>query len=523
MSSGEGLISLLKSQPELRAGLAAILAAEHGCVCAYYPCRIQELGNLVRHGISCRNAAAVSHIELAPERMRPRMQTAWLRRNRPGPAMTDASLDDCVRLFWNPLNGVFDALQRNAVVYAEEGAGPGGICVIEIDAESILTASEVWWTVTAGRNAASPLNSYDADGLPDDHRFNWVDWPAVYAVDATDEARARYLREAELVVRMPAARPGLHEPLPPALVCRVICAPEMAEPAREQVAAMAIPVETASIFRPASELFAPEAELAESLALAGADDPRIVPCFCDGLRAIVRYEAIAGPITPEQFGSRRMAYGQHGIGHAVRVMLWSAILTLYESPHAGEADLCAAMTAARCHDLSKLADMEDVAHGARSAARFGKFVRLIVADDRLEQDCLRAIALHDVADADVPGEARTALWRTLKDADGLDRGRFGPPTTSVSRGSWIACDTVQLRMPRLDPQGDPAGHVAWSAYRLARVTSCGLWDAAPNLTFVRVLGAGMRAARLAGLTDSDPVLRETALQIERAALGALGP
>jgi hypothetical protein len=432
--------------------------------------------------------------------------------------MVDVPLRDCIRLFWSPLNSTFETLQRNALLLFEaaDASVPNAVCIVEIDGESILTDPCLWWALTNG-HAGSPLNSYDADRLPGDARFNWLDWPAVFDNHGEDPSGRR---AAGLIVRVPAACARCSGPLPAALIRRILCSPESAGAAQEQVrnAGSQLPVETAAIYTPVSELLEPERELAESLADASGDDMRLLDCFCAGLRALVRYRRLAGPLAAEQFGNREMAYGQHGIGHVVRVMLWSAVLCLYETPDAGEQALLAAMTAARCHDLCKLADMEDIGHGARAAARFEDFARGLLADETLLRGCLRAVALHDPQDGDIPNEARTACWRTLKDADALDRGRFGPPTTPGSKGPWIACNTSMLRSRRLRPDGDPGGGIAWAAYRLARVTRHTPWGPDPELRLVRSLGNGMRAARAAGLFASH--LLEAAARIEQAALDA---
>jgi len=88
-----------------------------------------------------------------------------------------------------------------------------------------------------------------------------------------------------------------------------------------------------------------------------------------------------------------------------------------------------------------------------------------------------AVRMHGVADEECPPERRDHLWQILKDADGLERGRFGWPG-SEERG----CSVKMLRLEYLGSvrSADSARtYLPWMAYQLSRITRYSQWDAFP--------------------------------------------
>ena len=74
----------------------------------------------------------------------------------------------------------------------------------------------------------------------------------------------------------------------------------------------------------------------------------------------------------------------------------------------------------------------------------------------------------------------------VKDADALDRGRFGRP------GDPTGCNPALLRTPLLREQ-DPDRYIAWMAYWAARATRFAPFDSTPCTDFSNSLCTAINA------------------------------
>jgi len=121
----------------------------------------------------------------------------------------------------------------------------------------------------------------------------------------------------------------------------------------------------------------------------------------------------------------------HGVGHATRVTIHAVELaTVLRLP---DRQVEAARLAGLWHDIGREHDGGDYFHGARSAGKvIGLGLHRGIALPVLEL-ALLAVNFHNVEDrwgedaarfATEPGAA-LAVFRVLKDADALDRVRFG--------------------------------------------------------------------------------------------------
>ncbi len=120
----------------------------------------------------------------------------------------------------------------------------------------------------------------------------------------------------------------------------------------------------------------------------------------------------------------------HGSGHIERVLLLGALLCLLEEE--GEADTALLMDMCAYHDVGRVSDWLDEAHGARSSykleeltGRAGEELKMIKAGveahSRRDDEMDKVLRAYDPAD---PARCRR-LAVLLKDADGLDRVRIG--------------------------------------------------------------------------------------------------
>src|SRR5262249_44353254 len=136
--------------------------------------------------------------------------------------------------------------------------------------------------------------------------------------------------------------------------------------------------------------------------------------------------------TPHQntfrFRTDSQAYGFHGIGHVVRLMFWARFLLCYEeAPASNAGDSC--LMAALIHDLCRPPGREEKMHGRVAAEQFSEQIRTALGPSGQASVAatINAVTMHCRDDADCPAEQRDTVWRILKDADALERGRFNLP------------------------------------------------------------------------------------------------
>ena len=128
----------------------------------------------------------------------------------------------------------------------------------------------------------------------------------------------------------------------------------------------------------------------------------------------------------------------HGLGHIERVILFGALIAWQEGLDARDTALL--LAACSYHDIGRIDDSRDRAHGARSAEKLrgpafrGLRASLAEADLPILLAAVAAHSLPDDSRAQIGEQLRVPAGETaryqrlaacLKDADGLDRVRLG--------------------------------------------------------------------------------------------------
>ena len=119
-----------------------------------------------------------------------------------------------------------------------------------------------------------------------------------------------------------------------------------------------------------------------------------------------------------------MVNSYHGIAHTARVLLATHLLC--NAIKLSEDETIACYIAAIVHDLGKSNDVEGAEHGYKSMVLYREKITSLIGDANLQRRTLNAVRYHSVGDDDCPEEVRQdIIWKVLKDADALDRSRFG--------------------------------------------------------------------------------------------------
>ena len=143
----------------------------------------------------------------------------------------------------------------------------------------------------------------------------------------------------------------------------------------------------------------------------------IISCF-EQLENLLKLK-----LSKELFHSN-MIDSYHGIAHTTRVLFGTFLLVNYIDNLQENVKL-ATYYAAIIHDLGKTSDREGSTHGEASSFLYHDKIKEYITDTNLSNETLDAIKYHSIDDWSCPMEVRNSIiWKILKDADALDRGRF---------------------------------------------------------------------------------------------------
>lgn len=178
----------------------------------------------------------------------------------------------------------------------------------------------------------------------------------------------------------------------------------------------------------------------------------------------------------------------HGFPHVSKVMFWIAFLTppdilpLITSDNLDENLQTDSMLAALIHDLRRIDDSEDENHG-QEASNFFKDIIFSHTNGDLTRSLMIEKAVSDHCRPDIKaGNRNNLVWKILKDADAIDRGRFAPPCDAIDfkgtlcqneQCSHIGCSYNTLRLDYAALGG--ANSLAWAAWNLACSTKNASW------------------------------------------------
>lgn len=119
-----------------------------------------------------------------------------------------------------------------------------------------------------------------------------------------------------------------------------------------------------------------------------------------------------------------MVNSYHGIAHTARVLFGTCLLVFFEKDLPDEIKN-AIFYAAIIHDLGKTSDREGSIHGENSANLYRNKIKGFISDINLQMEILNAVKYHSIDDDFCPSQIKSSrVWKILKDADALDRGRF---------------------------------------------------------------------------------------------------
>ena len=507
-------LEYLRSQVPQRVALTTSLGGD-GRVCVYYICPFSTLRNIMERGVLCRKSPA-ERIDLSSPEVQRRRKTVWLARSATNGDLQwrkDVPIHCCINLFWNPLNRTFDALQRNGLIRTEEGqnAEHGILCILELDAEMLLTELHPYWAATKGNAASNAFSSVSMTAL---EQFPWTD---TFATGDYTKEHPWQARAAELIVFL--GDPSQQEctnPIPSTCITRILLSPEVRLTKQQQkwLAGTGLHCHRTAIFKSGSSLLMAERQFIRNIVEYRRADKDCASRLTAALRIIVEFESSVDGLIANLFASPAMVHSHHGIGHVTRVMFWTAFLSTYPFGLDGTQHHTAAILAALLHDLERSEPGEDRGHGKRTLEEHKELVDKLLDDPALRESCASAVEMHGIDDAECQEERRDQIWQLLKDADGLERGRFRRPDSPDGLG----CKPEMLRFGYLDNVVASRKSMPWLARQLAGITKYSQWNRYPCQRLLKDLFFGLSSGLNLGIFTGEDLAIAKGLRQELSAL-----
>lgn len=456
MTVVEDAIEWLRELPPRRQ-LASSLGVPQGTVTCYYAAAFKNTLSILKEGLRCKNDPnRPAAVDLSARSIQVRRRDAYL--GREGDRCR-YDLHDCLNLLLNPFSQTRQAFQKNAMIRRTLDADAWPVCVLEYDLSALLSLEGIAWAIANKNVAAGGYTAFTAAQLQEPR----YQWDSIYSlpgpsstVDETKSARA-----AEVLLHLGVSPQST--PLRSSFLRRILVRPSDLSDAQAEALKSALSGPVAIAHVPALDpdarhLLHHESELlASRLRMWVAKACRDAFVFEEETQLSPALSRFARPESGENW--------KHGQGHIVRVMVWSAYLARALKLNAAEHR--AAMIAAAIHDLDRLTDdADEPEHGRRAADRHRSQVLELLKDAHVAKSCLEAVRFHCLDDADA--QNKDALWKTLKDADALDRGRFGPPVDPSSNGKGCRLGLLRDKCASRE--------AAWVAFRLAKATAYMNWD-----------------------------------------------
>lgn len=324
---------------------------------------------------------------------------------------------NCLNFFLNPHNSTFQSFARNSMV---DNSGDNQVLILEINlkdlAEFLKEKNHLF-----GCSARNIAKGAAVTSIRDAYaRFSWDE---IMATKGSSAARA-----AEFLLWMGDNTPSTpSDGLPTRLINKVYCEANLFEDL-DDVGLCEVSIYNHTWSK--SFLFNYATDFNRFLQQDGG-------LSCNEafgvLAALV--EEMPFSLSVNAFTDHDLAlHYQHGYLHVVKVMFWVAFLTHPKiidkvMPKEEQCEHLAedSMLAALIHDLARTSNLEDEQHGKMAVRKYTDELlkhtgRNLPRVKRIRQ----AVQDHCKSDAGAK-DSSSSVWKILKDADALDRGRFANP------------------------------------------------------------------------------------------------
>jgi len=476
---GRELLDFLATFPlkGARNELYNLLEADDDEVNVYYLTPLFNLKSIVADGgIKCRAMMGSDVTDLSGQEVQRRRDISLkLAQKVSSYDKIDKKIHGCINFFWNPLNDTSYAFQRNALLLAADKDGDtiGIVCILEMRLSAFFECNNVYWSSSKQNLASNDFSTFSK------RIYAQFDWKTIFSIQ--DDINTNQFRSAEFITFYGDSTSTISDLIPAQFIKRILV-PAQYEPLIKEILPSVqdrtYPLENRNVFYPKEELLHAEKELIKTIVNLQKLElpiPLSIKKFCELVNTFSNFkEQLGCRLTDKYFISKNIAHSFHGISHITRVMFWVHVLCFLSNTNQQTEKV--AQYAAFIHDLCRKDNrMGEEEHGFAAANMCKDFLRQKQIPDSLLHSCMNAVTYHCKDDSECPD--KDLVWEILKDADSLDRGRFGHPQgLSSIRKKSEGCDVNYLRLDIFRDSPQLARELAWLAYRLASITHHTKWS-----------------------------------------------
>lgn len=448
--------------------------------CVYFAASLLSAKRILESGVLLpRNALENLNEDISSTGVQARRGEIWLGNGIQAVAPKRAT-HDCLNFFFNPMNRTVDAFCRNQVV---KDGPPIQIVIFEFPLNNIanvLKGKTALWACSR-RNIAS--GGYTESRVTE-LQASWQ-WQAVFSTATEDHFRDEV--SGEFLLWIQSSKLGTLEGIPVAAASRLLVSnPTLLNKSRFNVVRY-------KCFNTIEELLRAERLLQQFI------EYQPIVAFLDALDSFdYAVSRLPFRLSATDFSNQELATSDlHGIPHVTRVMLWCHILTarkISAAIHVCDENIDKlkddTLLAALIHDLCRKTDHEDSDHGRAAANHFFQAIwNACEGNDKRVKRITEAVEFHCLPDSSYPN-ANNPVYKVLKDADALDRGRFAGLCEGIdfagtgceeSRCNHMGCAYKTLR---LNYEGIAVSNPSWpfrknigmAAWNVARATKSAPWE-----------------------------------------------
>lgn len=449
----------------------------------YYLVSLYNLKSIVSDGgIKCRNAVECG-IDLSGFGVQS-MRDKNIELGRNDDRVTK-KIHDCVSFFLNPKNSTFFAFQRNSLLKDALDDTYGIVCILEMRLSDFFKTDNMYWSIS-NRNLASPsaksgfLKKY----------YEKFDWQSIFIEKGHIKNKES---SAEFAVYYKNSSSAVSNLIPTSFIKRILVSEQHENTVKKNIPSLHNKIynlKNNNTFKSKIELLDYEKKLIKYNIVDLGEIGISTEKFCDLINTFSDFSKKLGcTLTEEHFETRYMANSYHGIGHTIRVMFWVHVLCYLS--HISLPVEEATQYAAFIHDLCRESNNKDVEHGLKAALKYKYFLEEHVQQNHIA-NCKIAVVYHCKDDTEFHNNS--LVWELLKDADSLDKGRFGHPQgLENTRKKSNGCDVNYLRLSIFKDSTKLKEKLGWMAHWLARITHHTVWDVDPFTDFKNEVKTSLEA------------------------------
>ena len=442
------LINFLNSDKikKTRLKLYKHLGADLDKIFIYYLVPFENLKLIIKgNGIKCRDNTKDIVCDLSGHNVqKKRHNMIFFKRNFfEKNKFSEKKIHQCLNFFFNPTNFTLWAFQRNQVLNNQRNNRNNyyNICILELDLEKVFTEIDPKWTISEKNLASNDFASFSKQKY---EKFKW-DYMLSLKSNFSDnnEKELNQYRSAEFIIFNGTDEQINSNDLPLSYINRIMVTEDQLDTVKTEFPSFAEKIEVRqSLFFEKKNLLSYEEKFISYIIEL---DNRNLITLPNLIKILLDFYKISNDkdfnIKADRFEDN-MAFGQHGIGHTIRVMFWVHFLA--NQLNLEFDDYISSLYAALCHDLGKSADNDNEKHGLKSFKKYESFLENAIKDKIQFNQCKDAIIFHSIEDNRCPTEKKNLIWKILKDADALDRGRFGKPDSEKGcKGEFFRLDFLK--------------------------------------------------------------------------------